>query len=98
MVNENSKSFLTKDVDEENKQGFYLSYKSLIQKVADVILEINDKFPYPHSFANNLFEMANNHIYFAKHLPKLTDVSIKENDMEEVEKMLNYFINKLLAE
>ena len=40
--------------------------------------------------------MSNNQIYFAKHLPKLTDLSIAENDVNEVEAMLNYFVEKLL--
>jgi hypothetical protein len=61
-----------------------------------VISEINPDFKYPFALATNLFEMSNNHIYFAKHLPRLTDISIKENDMHEVEKMLNYFVDKLL--
>lgn len=77
MISESSKSYHTKNIDEENKQGFYLSYKALIQKVADVILEIDPKFPYPHSFASNLFEMANNEIFFAEHLPRLTYVKVK---------------------
>jgi hypothetical protein len=41
--------------------------------------------------------MSNNHIYFAKHLPKLTDISVKENHVNEVENMLNYFADKLLV-
>lgn len=65
--------------------------------VSLVISEINPKFKYPYSLATNLFEMSNNHIYFAKHLPKLTDISVKENDVDEVENMLHYFVAKLLA-
>jgi hypothetical protein len=46
--------------------------------------------------ATNLFEMSNTHIFFAQHLPRLTDISIVENENDEVEKMLNYFVEKLL--
>lgn len=96
IISESAKAYHTKNIDEENKQGFYLSYKSLIQKVADVILEINDKFPYPHSFASNLFEMANNEVFFAEHLPRLTDISVKEENYSEVNKLLKFYISKML--
>jgi hypothetical protein len=72
-------------------------YNQLIKMVAGVILEINPKFEYPYAFATNLFEMSNNHIYFAKHLPSLTDIEGGENRYTEVEKMLNYFSAKLLG-
>jgi hypothetical protein len=36
--------------------------------------------------------MSDNQIYFAKHLPKLTDVLINKDDANEVEKLLNYFV------
>ena len=96
MISESSKSYHTKNIDEENKQGFYLSYKALIQKVADVILEIDPKFPYPHSFASNLFEMANNEIFFAEYLPRLTDVKVKNEDYSQISKLLKYYKSKML--
>jgi len=96
IIAESAKCYHTKNIDEENKQGFYLSYKSLIQKVANVVIEINSTFPYPHSFANNLFEMANNEIFFAEHLPRLTDISVKRENYEEVAKLLKFYINKML--
>ncbi len=97
IISEASKAYHTKNVDEENKDGFFRSYKQLIQKVADVIHEINPKFPYPHSFASNLFEMANNQIYFAEHLPKLTDIHIADQSYEEVVTLLKFYKEKMLA-
>jgi AcrR family transcriptional regulator len=96
IIAEAAKSYHTKDIDEENRQGFYKSYKALIQKVAEVILEINPKFPYPHSFASNLFEMANNEIFFAEHLPRLTDIKVEGGDYGEVNKLLKYYKAKML--
>ncbi len=97
IISESSKAYHTKNIDEENKHGFYTSYKQLIQKVADVILEIDPKFPYPHTFANTLFEMANNEIYFAEHLPRLTDVKVKNEDYDEVVTLLKYFKERMLS-
>jgi hypothetical protein len=41
--------------------------------------------------------MSNNHIYFARHLPRLTDITVVKDDVKEVENMLNYFADKLLS-
>ncbi len=96
IIAEGTKAYHTKEVDKENTDGFFLNYKKLSAKVAGVISEINPTFPYPHTLASNLFEMANNHIYFAQHLPKLTDVTVEEDNFEEVEQMLEYFAFTLL--
>ncbi len=96
IIAEGTKAYHTKTVDEENKDGYFINYKKLAGKVANVITELNPDFPYPHALASNLFEMANNHIYFALHLPKLTDVKVKEGDFSEVEKMLEYFAFSIL--
>ena len=96
IIAESSKAYHTKSVDKENKEGFYLSYKSLIQKVANVILEICPNFPYPHSFASSLFEMANNHIYFAEHLPSLTDVQVQDGGYDQVVELLKFYKTRVL--
>lgn len=96
MITESSKAYHTKNIDDENKHGFYLSYKNLIQKISDVVLEIDKKFPYPHSFVSNLFEMANNEIFFAEHLPRLTDIKVKNENYDEVAKLLKFYKERML--
>ena len=97
IIAESAKAYHTKSIDEENKKGFYLSYKALIQKVADVILEINSDFPYPHSFASTLFEMANKEIFFAEHLPRLTNISVKDDNYDEVYRLMKFYTSKMLS-
>lgn len=97
IISESSKAYHTKSVDAENKDGFFRSYKALIQQVADVILEIDADFPYPHSFATNLFEMANNQIFFAQHLPSLTNIKVKKDNYEEVKNLLMFYKMKMLS-
>ena len=96
IIAEGIKAYHTKEVDDDNGKGFFRNYKSLITMVAGVILEIKPTFEYPYALASNLFEMSNNHIYFAKHLPRLTDIKPGDNRYIEVEKILNYFAAKLL--
>ncbi len=96
VIAESTKVYHTKGVDEENNKGFFLNYKEMVSSVAQVILEIKPDFPYPHALASNLFEMTNTHFYFADHLPRLTDIDNKAGQKEEVERMLLFFISKLL--
>ena len=96
IVSEGTKAYHTKMVDQENKDGYFGNFKNLIAKVADVIRELKPDFPYPNALASSLFEMANNQIYFAQHLPRLTDVAVKDGDFSEVEKLLEHFTFSLL--
>lgn len=96
VIAEGVKAYHTKEVDKENSKGFFTSYKNLVNTVSEVILEINPNFNYPFALASTLFEMSNQHIYFAIHLPRLTDSSIRESGAAEVERMLNQFAKKLL--
>ena len=97
IISEGAKAYHTKAVDSENKEGFFLNYKELVKKVASAILIINPDFEYPRALASNLFEMANTHIYFAKHLPRLTDVNVQDEDYLEVEVMLEHFAFTMLG-
>jgi len=96
IINEGSKAYHTHDVDKENKSGIFSSYKDLSEIIAQAILDINGKFPYPNSLASNMLEMANNQIYFAKHLPRLTDVKVPKGNMSQLEEMMEYFVLKLV--
>ena len=96
IVSEGSKAYHIKQVDEENREGLFLNYKNLTEKVAGVIKEINPDFPYARTLATNLFEMVNNHVFFAEHLPRLTDVKVNDGNYEEVEQMLEYFAFAIL--
>lgn len=79
VIAESSKSYLTKDVDEENKAGIYLEFKQLVERVSDIVLEINPKYKYPHMLISMIIEGAHQQRYFAEHLPSLTDV-VKGDD------------------
>ncbi len=73
IINEYSKSFLTKDVDEENREGYFAIYKRLISRVKDAILGLKSDYPYPASLASTVVE-GSLHQYFLKdHFPSITN-------------------------
>ncbi|NBC08603.1 MAG: TetR family transcriptional regulator [Bacteroidetes bacterium] len=91
VVTEGPKAYHKKNVDEENQYGFFLSYKMLCGRIAEIILEIEPGYPYPRALGSMLLETANNNIYFAQHLPRLTDIKYSEHYLEEVLSMLYAF-------
>ncbi|MEM1121588.1 MAG: TetR/AcrR family transcriptional regulator [Bacteroidota bacterium] len=96
VVKEGIKAYHINSIDEENKLGFFTPYKSLRQKIVSILKSINPDFPYPKALATNLLEMANNQMYFAEHLPKLTDIRIQTEEMKELEDLLTFFVMKLI--
>jgi len=96
VIQEGGKAYHIRDVDDENKVGMFLSFKSLVKLVSDIILEIDPKFKYSESLSSNLFEMANNQIYFAEHLPRLTSVSVGKKMNQNLIDMLWFFSAKIL--
>ncbi len=79
IINESSKAYLNKDVDDENEFGFFLDYKGLVGRMADIIVEINPNYKYPHMLVSTLIEGAHLQRFFAEHLPRLTDVIEQED-------------------
>lgn len=74
VISESSKAYLNKSVDEQNNIGVFVGYKQLVQRVSDIILEVNPKYKYPHMLISTMIEGAHFQRYFADHLPRLTDI------------------------
>ncbi len=89
-MKESSKTYHISAVDQENKSGLYLPYKILVEKIAKIVEEVKPKFKYSKSLSSTLFDMVNNQIYYAEHLPRLTSLKNK-NIFKELEKMVTHF-------
>ncbi|MFT5581036.1 MAG: AcrR family transcriptional regulator [Psychromonas sp.] len=74
VIHESSKVFLNKQVDEDNRYGYFSSYKSMVERISDIVLEIKSDFLYPHMLISTVIESAHHQRFFAQHLPRLTDV------------------------
>lgn len=74
VIAESSKAYLTKEVDDDNKEGYFASYKRLCRRVADWVTQVNPSYPYPVSMVSTLIESAHHQRYFAIHLPSLTEI------------------------
>lgn len=75
VITESDKTYLTKNVDDNNKEGFFKGYKSLCETIASYISEINPNYDYPHSLVSTCMEASHQQIFFALHLPRLSDIT-----------------------
>lgn len=98
IVSESTKAYHIKEVDRENKFGFFLPFKALSRQIGETILEIRPGFPYSRALATNLLQMANHHLYFSVHLPSLTEVKTGDGkEREQLLEMLRFFASGLLS-
>ena len=81
IFSESLKIYHTKNVDEENKKGCFLAYKKIVQRVSDIILEINPKFKYAHMLVTTAIDGAHQQKYYTEHLPGLTDINSDKNSI-----------------
>ncbi|TAF63136.1 MAG: TetR/AcrR family transcriptional regulator [Cytophagales bacterium] len=84
VVSESSKAYYTKNVDSENTDGFFRSYKSLCAKISDLILSVKTNYPYAHALSSTLLESAHQQVYFAQHLPSLTEVRLQDKNHDKL--------------
>lgn len=73
VISESSKSYLTKDVDKANKEGAFENYKHFVSRMALIIKEIAPEYKYPHMLVSTIIEGAHLQVFFADHLPGLTN-------------------------
>lgn len=73
IINENSKSFLTKEVDQENKDGYFIIYKRIVYRLRDIIKIINPSYKYSSSLASTILEASLHQHYLKDHFISITD-------------------------
>lgn len=95
VVSESPKAYLTKEVEQDNKEGAFLSYKRFCREIAEIVREINPNYPYPTSLVSTAVESAHQQKYFSEHLPSLTEVS--GGDKEEVTGYLSDLVFRILG-
>ena len=73
VINEYSKSYLSKEVDGENKEGYFVIYKRLVSRISKMIATVDKKYPYPSSLASTLLEGALHQHFLKEHFTTMTD-------------------------
>jgi AcrR family transcriptional regulator len=91
VIEESEKAYHTKSVDQENKEGFFLTLKSLKTEIADILLEINPDYVFSNSLASTILEMSASLRFYARHLPSMSDVT----DLADIDQQLFNYIRQV---
>ncbi len=87
IISESIKSYLTKDVDKANKEGAFHNYKQFVERISKIIQEINPEYTYPQMLITTIVEGVHLQVFFADHLPRLT------NKLETPNYISDFYIN-----
>jgi len=73
VINEYSKSYLTKEVDAENKEGYFVIYKRMVNRLSKMVKSVDAKYGYPSSLASTVLEGSLHQHFLKDHFKSLTD-------------------------
>lgn len=68
-----TKTLLTKEVDEENKEGFFLVYKRVINRIIDIMRDVNPEYLFAKSLASSVVEGSLHQHFLKDHLKTITN-------------------------
>lgn len=94
VIAESSKAFLTKEVDEENQKGYFVSYQRLVSRMVELVRESDPNFTYPKTLVTIIIEGYHQQRFFADHFPGLTDCSQAKQSLQDFFNILTFSLLK----
>ncbi|XLS28357.1 TetR/AcrR family transcriptional regulator [Flavobacteriaceae bacterium M23B6Z8] len=79
LISEHSKSYLTKEIDIENKEGYFAIYKRLIFRLTEMIAAVAPDYEYPKSLISTVLEGSLYQNFIKDHMSSITDCNSKTN-------------------
>ncbi|MFV8281272.1 TetR/AcrR family transcriptional regulator [Christiangramia marina] len=79
IINESSKSYLTKEVETDNKEGYFSIYKRLVTRIAEMISEVSSDYQYSLSLSSMVLDGALHQHFLKDHIQSITDCTEKKS-------------------
>lgn len=73
IITEFTKTFLTKQIDEEIREGFFKVYYRVINRLISMLAALVPDYPYTKSFVSDMVEGALHQYFLSTHLKTITD-------------------------
>jgi AcrR family transcriptional regulator len=80
IVEEAIKAFMTKEVDEDRRKGFFTTYLNMGERIAEILKEINPAYNYPKTLVSMIMEASLLQRFHAKHFPTLIEAQASEEE------------------
>ncbi|MFY7938445.1 MAG: TetR/AcrR family transcriptional regulator [Flavobacterium sp.] len=79
IIEEFTKTFHSKQVDEENKEGFFMIYKQVNYRIEKMILDVNPDYPFAKSLVSSIIEGSLHQHFLKNHLKTITNCNENVN-------------------
>ena len=73
IIAEFTKTLHTKEIDQENKEGFFLIYKRVISRIIAFVNEVNPEYQFAKSLISSIVEGSLHQYFLKEHLKSITD-------------------------
>jgi AcrR family transcriptional regulator len=73
IIVEFSKTLHSKEIDEDNKEGFFLVYKRIINRIVAIVNEVNPDYIYAKSLVSTIVAGSLHQHFLKEHLETITD-------------------------
>jgi AcrR family transcriptional regulator len=73
IIAEFTKTLHTKEIDSENKEGFFSIYKRVISRIITIVNEVNPEYQYAKSLVSSIVEGSLHQYFLKEHLKSITD-------------------------
>jgi AcrR family transcriptional regulator len=97
VIAESSKAFLTKQVDGEQEAGLFQGYINLVQTFATIVKDVNPTFTHPKALSVTVIEASRKQLFFAEHIPIVTEVGIGQNTENSLADYLELLTHRALG-
>jgi len=82
IISESAKSFLTKEVDKEERNGYYYGFEGIVNRLSDIISNFNRNYKYPKALSSTIIESIILQKFFYEHLPTISDIKDDGNPLD----------------
>ncbi|MBC7474348.1 MAG: TetR/AcrR family transcriptional regulator [Candidatus Sericytochromatia bacterium] len=94
---ESSRLYMSKNIENEYKEGSFEAYTELCNKVCNIIKDVNPDYATPKALFNTVIWTAHKQIFFATTLPELTELKVEnKNNTIDITKFLENLTFNLL--
>jgi len=73
IITEFTKTLLTKQIDNEIREGFFLVYNRVVNRIITMLKNLVPEYPYAKSFVSDMVEGALHQHFLSSHLNTITD-------------------------
>lgn len=94
IITEFTKTLHTKEIDAEIKEGFYLIYNRIINRIVAIINELNPDYPFAKSLVSSIVEGSLHQHFLQDHFASITDCNEQITPADFYNNLISIVIKK----